>query len=79
MINFHLSIIKILRHLEIATGGWGSNEAVVNAMQRAIFWSVLWKASFSGGLFILDLKHDQVHKRREKNLDFRLKRLIIRA
>lgn len=46
---------KNFKALEIATGGWGSNEAVINAMQKAIFWSVLWKASFSGGLFILDL------------------------
>ena len=46
---------KNFKALEIATGGWGSNEAVINAMQKAIFWSVFWKASFSGGLFILDL------------------------
>ena len=40
--------------LRIATGGWSGNESVVHQMEKTIFWSVLWKASVCGGLFILD-------------------------
>ena len=40
--------------LRIATGGWSGNESVVFQMEKTVFWTVLWKASVCGGLFILD-------------------------
>ena len=42
--------------LEIATGGWSGNEQLINAMEKTVFWSVFWRASFSGGLHILKLQ-----------------------
>jgi len=40
--------------LRIATGGWSGNESVIQQMEKTIFWSICWKASVSGGLYILD-------------------------
>lgn len=37
--------------LKMATGGWGGNEAVVEAMRRnSLLWSMLWESSHKGGL-----------------------------
>jgi len=40
--------------LRIATGGWSGNESVIQQMEKTIFWSICWRASVSGGLYILD-------------------------
>jgi len=40
--------------LRIATGGWSGNELVMDHMKTTIFWSICWRASVSGGLYILD-------------------------
>jgi hypothetical protein len=46
---------KPFTSLRIATGGWSGNESLVSQMEKTIFWSVLWRASACGGLYILDL------------------------
>lgn len=40
--------------LRIATGGWSENEEIVMAMQKNVLWHFFWKASLSGGLYILE-------------------------
>ena len=42
--------------LEIATGGWSGNEMIISVMEKTPFWSVFWRASFSGGLYVLKLQ-----------------------
>jgi hypothetical protein len=46
--------------LRIATGGWSGNETVISAMKKTVFWSVFWRASVCGGLFILDADKSNV-------------------
>ena len=52
--NNYLLRDKPFTALRIATGGWSSNEMVISAMQKTLFWALFWRASVSGGLYILD-------------------------
>ena len=54
--NFNNDLLndKPFDALRIATGGWSGNESIIFQMEKTIFWSVLWRASVCGGLFILD-------------------------
>lgn len=40
--------------IRFATGGWSENEEIVMAMQKNVLWHFFWKASLSGGLYILE-------------------------
>lgn len=54
--NPEINCGKPFQALRIATGGWSGNESVVSAMESNPIWGLLWKASFSGGLYILELR-----------------------
>ena len=60
--NFNNDLLnqKPFTALRIATGGWSGNETVISAMEKTVFWSVFWRASVCGGLFILDVDKSNV-------------------
>lgn len=41
--------------LKIATGGWSSNESVIQAMKANTIWYIAWVVSARGGLYILNM------------------------
>jgi len=41
--------------LELYTGGWSSNEDIIEAMKVTLFWSACWKKSERGGRYFFEL------------------------
>jgi hypothetical protein len=35
--------------VELHTGGWSGNEALIHKLQRSLFWSMCWEKSVRGG------------------------------
>lgn len=54
--NSHYGNIKINNNLiEIHTGGWSDNEALISDLQRTAFWWKVHKIELEGGHYYLDL------------------------
>jgi hypothetical protein len=49
--------IKMCRMVELHTGGWSGNEAIVHALKRnKFFWAVCWVKSERGGHHTFEIK-----------------------
>jgi hypothetical protein len=46
-----ISHIDNSTQIELITGGWSENEAVIEAIQESMFWTLYWEESKRGGYY----------------------------
>lgn len=65
--------------VKFATGGWSGNESVIRAMKNAhVLWSMRWKSSHRGGLYVLGFGPEPVANDGEENIQKDLALLVYR-
>ena len=50
--NVDYGMVDLLREtgtMTLITGGWSGNEEILSALEKNMFWSLFWKASYRGG------------------------------
>ncbi len=46
--------------LELITGGWSENEAIIEVLSRTMFWFFFWQESKRGGYYKFDLSNAKI-------------------
>ena len=43
-------------YLELHTGGWSGNEAIIEVLENTLFWTMCWQKSLRGGHYYFEIR-----------------------